>query len=124
MSKRLVLSPCKGGLWELEYKYTRKYKDMIIEVPKGFKTDLASIPRFLWSFLPPFGNYTTAAVVHDKLCVYDVYDGYMKRSVADDIFLNMMLEDGVKPKLAYLMYFAIRIASIYKTLTKLEEANK
>lgn len=36
-------------------------------VPKGSVTDLASIPRFLWALLPPFGRYAFAAVIHDML---------------------------------------------------------
>lgn len=36
-------------------------------VPAGFKTDLASVPRILWNILPPFGSYSSAAVIHDFL---------------------------------------------------------
>jgi hypothetical protein len=36
-------------------------------VPVGFETDLASVPRPLWNILPPFGSYSSAAVVHDFL---------------------------------------------------------
>jgi hypothetical protein len=38
-----------------------------IEVPVGFQTDFASIPRLLWAFLPPIGRYGRAAVIHDLL---------------------------------------------------------
>ena len=38
-----------------------------IEVPAGFQTDFASIPRGLWNILPPTGRYALAAVVHDYL---------------------------------------------------------
>jgi hypothetical protein len=39
-----------------------------IVVPKGFITDYASIPQFLWSFgLSPHGQYSRAAVLHDYL---------------------------------------------------------
>lgn len=36
-------------------------------VPKGYKTDLASVPRLLWALFPPFGRYAFAAVIHDKV---------------------------------------------------------
>lgn len=39
----------------------------LVSVPKGFITDLASIPRVFWNLLPPFGKYTNAAIVHDYL---------------------------------------------------------
>lgn len=40
----------------------------VIRVPKGFVTDLASIPRALWSVFPPDGDYAKAAVVHGVGC--------------------------------------------------------
>lgn len=36
-------------------------------VPAGFTTDLASVPKFLWWILPPFGRHSRAAVLHDWL---------------------------------------------------------
>lgn len=38
-----------------------------VRVPKGFKTDLASIPRLFWVLLPKSGPYDRAAVLHDFL---------------------------------------------------------
>ena len=38
-----------------------------VTVPKGFVTDLASIPRIFWSLLRPDGLYAYAAIVHDYL---------------------------------------------------------
>lgn len=40
----------------------------IIRVPKGYKTDFASVPRMFWRICPPDGVYTQAAVVHDYAC--------------------------------------------------------
>ena len=41
-------------------------KNMKITVPKGFKTDLASVPRACWWFIAPF-DVARAGVVHDYL---------------------------------------------------------
>jgi hypothetical protein len=38
-----------------------------ITVPAGFVTDLASIPRWAWTLLPPDGPWVKAAVIHDFL---------------------------------------------------------
>lgn len=38
-----------------------------VDVPSGFVTDFASIPRIFWSALRPDGKYTYAAIVHDYL---------------------------------------------------------
>ena len=53
--------------WELlrilEYKGNRDR----FEVPEGLETDFASVPRvFVW-FLPRYGRYTKAAILHDYL---------------------------------------------------------
>lgn len=39
-----------------------------IEIPAGFITDGPSVPRFLWAFLPVFGSWALAGVLHDWLC--------------------------------------------------------
>jgi hypothetical protein len=36
-------------------------------VPKGFVTDLASIPALFWSILRPDGDYAYAAILHDYM---------------------------------------------------------
>lgn len=41
----------------------------IVIIPKGFKTDLSSVPRWLWALKPPFGNFLLAALIHDYLYV-------------------------------------------------------
>lgn len=39
----------------------------LIEAPAGFVTDFASIPRLLWTLIPPRGRYNRAAIIHDFL---------------------------------------------------------
>lgn len=41
--------------------------DELIIVPPGFVTDLASVPRVVWSFYPPDGPWAKAAIIHDFL---------------------------------------------------------
>lgn len=43
-----------------------KIKNNKVSVPKGFKTDLASVPRACWFFLAPW-DIARAAVIHDYL---------------------------------------------------------
>lgn len=40
----------------------------MFEVPTGFKTDFASVPRLLFWLFPAWGRYGEAAVLHDWLC--------------------------------------------------------
>lgn len=77
----------------------------VITVPMGFNTDLASVPRALWGWIPPHGRYLRAAVVHDYL--YYVSD--RPRKEADEIFHALMVHMGVSKLRAGLMYYAVRI---------------
>ena len=35
------------------------------EIPKGFTTDGATVPRVFWVLFPPVGKYLKAAILHD-----------------------------------------------------------
>lgn len=76
----------------------------VIEVPEGFETDFASVPRFFWRIVPPWGKYSPAAVVHDYL--YST--GEAPRDIIDQIFLDLMGELGVKGWKREAMYWAVR----------------
>lgn len=41
-----------------------------VNVPPGYLTDGASVPRLFWNVIPPWGAYGQAAVVHDIVCEY------------------------------------------------------
>ena len=41
----------------------------LITIPKGFVWDLSSVPRFLWSLLPPDGDFEIASLIHDYLYI-------------------------------------------------------
>src|SRR4051812_2279337 len=62
----------RGGrsLWAIHtalgYR-TGKARDELIVAPAGFVTDLASIPRIVWSVYPPDGPWVKAAIIHDFL---------------------------------------------------------
>lgn len=40
-------------------------------IPKGFITDLCTVPKWLWHIFPPFGNYLIAYIIHDFLYIGD-----------------------------------------------------
>jgi len=58
--------------WEVinGFRYYIGYKgsNRWVDVPAGYLTDGASIPRLLWWVLPPLGKYSAATTVHDMLC--------------------------------------------------------
>lgn len=83
-----------------------------ITIPAGFETDLASVPKVLWSFCPPFGKYTSAAILHDFMYSKYCVDPIISREVADNIFLEVMEEHGISGKVRKAMYAAVRAAGV------------
>ena len=112
----LVVSPMPDGRrWRLVFPFRyhigyRYNKDVII-VPAGFITDFASIPWLFWAFLPAWGKYGKAAVIHDYLYqLHRLFGITLKtRKEADDIFYEAMLVSGTKPWKAKVMYWAVRL---------------
>jgi hypothetical protein len=75
-----------------------------VNAPRGFVTDLASIPRILWVAFRPEGAYAYAAVVHDYL--YWVQD--RPREEADEIFKTAMEDSEVGWVIKEAVYLAVR----------------
>lgn len=79
-----------------------------VEVPYGFITDLASVPKRLWGVIAPHGLHLGAAVIHDYL-----YSGAselgLTRQMADAVFLDAMTVSGVPSRRKYLMWAAVRL---------------
>jgi hypothetical protein len=102
----IVLDNMKYSIYEeFEYHVGALGSEHRICVPVGFVTDFASIPRILWSILPPNGRYTKAAVIHDWM----YQNAYNSKEYADLIFYEAMLVLGVNKRIAYIMYNAVKI---------------
>jgi hypothetical protein len=113
----LIVSPMSdGSSWKLESKFTyhigSKFSRHFISVPKGFITDFASIPNFLF-FLPDWATYNKAPVLHDYIYATHRLHKEWTRQFADDIFLEAMLVDfrdhKSGPLVAWLEYYAVRL---------------
>ena len=81
--------------------------ELPVVVPSGFDTDLASIPRVLWSFLAPtHSSYIAASILHDYLyaCTTE-----LTRYQVDSVFYNAMRDNKVPVSTALKMYYAVRI---------------
>ena len=77
-------------------------------VRKGFKSDLASIPRFLWPIFPPLGNYKSAAILHDQNCETDD----LSRKAGDYLLLEGMSHSGVKFISRWCIFLGVRAYAI------------
>jgi Protein of unknown function (DUF1353) len=79
----------------------------MVRVPRGFVTDLTSIPQLLWiAGLRPEGSYAYAALVHDFL----YWEQDRPRDEADEIFLFAMEDSKVEKSLRTRIYNAVRVA--------------
>ena len=96
----------KGWYFSVHEAFTVRWKDKTLMIPKGFETDLASIPTILQSIIPLVGNHLQAAIVHD-LC-YRAKVGISKND-ADEMFYDSMRDLGVGWLKAQTMYRAVRM---------------
>jgi len=88
-------------VWELcepvSYRLVDTPDSEVVNVPPGFATDFASVPRVFWAIISPWGRHGRAAIVHDFLYqlggVTDVGARSMRRPPkreADRIFRQAM----------------------------------
>lgn len=108
-SPPLKLSP-DGEMWmvaeSFKYYVGSEDSDEVIEVPKGFMSDGASIPKIFWSLIGgPTGKYFYAAILHDYLYYTKTY----KRWKADKIFYEAMGVLGVPNWKRSIMHLAVRL---------------
>ncbi len=118
------------------YEWIKEGKRFRLTVPEGEPTDGASVPRALWSIIPPDGLHRAAAIPHDFLFarqggkrkplppgsyqvhtkegwkdVADVYGpeaAIWTRKEADRLFGRMLREAGVGMFQRRAMYRAVR----------------
>jgi hypothetical protein len=76
-----------------------------IVVPKGFVTDLASIPRAFWSLLRPDGEYAYPAIIHDYL----YWTQKTSREQADLILRLAMKDFEIDSATALTIYKLVRV---------------
>lgn len=115
----LIAEKSKGRLWRVaqtfRYYVGEEGSSEWIDVPVGFTTDLASVPRLCWNLFPPDGSYTQAAVLHDFLYLCRGFEpshipsGPYSRAKVDAIFLEAMGVLGVGWLQRHVMYRAVRV---------------
>lgn len=113
-SSRFILVPAlyvgkRPGDWVTadELVYASDLTDELVQVPEGFVTDLASIPRRFQAWFPVNGLHRLPAIVHDYL--YRYKPEWCTRELADQIFLEGMIDQGEGRVRRQLMYWAVRV---------------
>ncbi len=90
-----------------------EFTEIGVTIPEGFITDFSSVPRFLWSLLPPYGLAMAPSVLHDYFYTVHPFKDKMtseeERKYADELFYKMLLAQGIKKWQALLMLKAVRL---------------
>lgn len=106
-----------GDEWVTAEAWTYKFGGFSVTVPCGYRTDLASIPRVLWSALAPFELSVAAPLLHDYLyrCQGVPIWGTtvpetrtFTRAEIDRLFLAVMEREGVGAFRRRAAYLAVR----------------
>jgi hypothetical protein len=112
-----------------DWKFKHDRFTPILVVPEGYKSDLASIPS--WIFWWQWGKWNIAAIAHDYIyehgCIlcdwkheYQDEEGcpqiyskrdhlHLSKKEADSLFYEICCFLGVPPITAKLMYWAVRL---------------
>ena len=93
-----------GGQWELLRPYRAVWDGGRVEAPKGFRTDLASIPRLARSIIPQIGDQNGPAVIHD----WCYRHRWKARALSDALFLATMKVKAVNWLRRNIIYAAVR----------------
>ncbi len=106
----LVVTPLPDGktwvlLSEFGYEVGEEGSGDVINVNIGFHTDFASVPRLFWIFLPRWGKYGNAAVIHDYLYC----EQSRSRKHSDEIMLEGMVVLEVSFIKRYAIFWGVRL---------------
>jgi Protein of unknown function (DUF1353) len=100
--------------WKLTTSLTYQGSKELFVVPAGMVTDFASVPRaFVW-FIPQYGRYTKAAILHDYMWRERAAKGLMRWIDADGIFRRAMRELDVAFLRRWIMWAAVRLGALLK----------
>jgi hypothetical protein len=88
--------------WSLAEPFQFKVDDKVYEVPAGFYTDFASVPRFVWPIISPY-ELGVGCIPHDF--GYDSHEG--EKSYWDTVFLACMIKDNIPSWKRQVAYYAV-----------------
>jgi hypothetical protein len=104
--------------WEIVKDFTFELEGKKYVIPKGFKFDGASIPKFLHTFLSPIGVLLMGGLVHDYAYKYQTLllagpkkqtMGIITQKRADEIFRDIGIEVNGFFLMNYLAYWSLRL---------------
>ena len=109
---KFLLEPIGFWKWRVEEPISYVLSDgRSIYVPRGFITNFASTPRFVWSLWPPWRwDYGPAAIVHDMgyYMHYALRDFTFTKDEIDKLYYTIMLERNTPKATANIHYLAVQ----------------
>ena len=96
---------------ELEYVASDGF---VYKIPVGFKTDFASIPRFLWNIIAPIGKHTNASILHDYLYAYGKSKYGLSRKQCDKLFYDALIDSHCNQLTSNIMWLCVRLFAFRK----------
>lgn len=109
---RVAVTPLDARRWRLlePLAYTGAVDQF--EVPAGYITDFASVPRIAVWLIPTYGRWTAPAILHDFLLT-DCLPGRVSSVDADGLFRRALREAGVPPVKRALMWTGVRWGALF-----------
>jgi len=102
--------------WEIAKDFHYSINGMNFVIPKGFKFDGASVPKFLGQFLSPVGVLLIGGLIHDYGYKYETLllknnknIGVKSQKWMDETFRDINIEVNGFYLLNYLAYWALRL---------------
>lgn len=114
LEAKVVVQQLDDENWQLLEGFEYKGRDQTFEVPDGQRTDFASVPRPLVWFLPRYGRYTKAAILHDFLWREKAGTPEVSWRDADAMFRRAMRQLDVAFLRRWIMWAAVRCGSFFK----------
>ena len=107
---------------ETEFSDAAQSQGRYIEVAPGrvgYRTDLASVPFFLWGIVAPYGHQLRPALLHDRLCelasrAQDRVSRNRKRRLADLVFRHALAESRVPLIRQYLLWTGVTLGRYWR----------
>lgn len=99
----------RGDVLTLKEPLLVAWRGKLLEVPEGFESDGASVPRAFWATISPRVDPATirGAVAHDYL--YRTHPQGWTRADADALFRDLIREDGLSWWRTQKAYWGVRL---------------
>lgn len=105
-------------MWALTHPLTYTGKEDCWEVPKGFSTDFATIPRFLQGLITSDGPWNRSAILHDYFCAVGIQANLISSRDADAVFRRTMREGGVPFLTRWVMWVGVRTGALFNPVRR------